>query len=60
MHDCITSFLPALDNKEPDINITGSFSGYTGVYNINIRIIFFINCSRRFMGKPKLPKNRPQ
>ena len=38
----------------------GSFSGYTGVHNINIRIIFFINWCRRFLGKSKFSNHIPQ
>ena len=60
MHNYITKFLPALDRKEPYINMAGSFSGNNGVHNINSVIIFFINWSRRFLGKPKLPNYRPQ
>ena len=60
MNDYITSFLPALDSKEPNINLASSFSGNTGVNNINSRIIVLINWSRQFIGKPKLQKNRPQ
>ena len=50
MHDYITSLFTALDIKEPDINMAGSFSGYTGVHNINSRMIVLINWSRRFLG----------
>ena len=59
-HDYITSFLPDLDSKEPDINMAGCFMGNTGVHNINSRIIFFTNWSRIFLGKPKLMKHRHQ
>ena len=60
MHDYINSFLPSLNIKEPDIDMAGYFIGYTGVHNINSRIIVFINWSRIFLYKPKLPKHRPQ
>ena len=60
MHDYISGFLTELDSKEPYINMAGSFSGYNGVNNINSRIIVFIACSRRFMGKPNLLKHTSQ
>ena len=60
MHDYITSFLTALDSKEPYINIKGSLGGNTLVHNINSRIVVFINSSRRFLGETKSPEHIPQ
>ena len=60
MHDYITSFLLALDIKGPVINMASSFSGNTGVHNINSNIIVFINWSSRLLGKPNFPKHIPQ
>ena len=60
MHDYITSFLTALDSKEPYINIKGSLGGNTLVHNINSRIAVFINSSRRFLGETKSPEHIPQ
>ena len=60
MHDYITIFLISLDIKELDINMVGYFIGNTGVHNINIRIIVFINWISIFLGKPNLPKHLTQ
>ena len=60
MHDYINSFLPSLNIKEPDIDMAGYFIGYTGVHNINSRVIVFINWSRRFLEKSKFLKHIPQ
>ena len=57
MHDYITILLSSMGIKEPYISMVGSFSGNNGVHSINSKIIVFINWSRIFMGKPKLPKN---
>ena len=40
--------------------MAGSFSGNTGVHNINSNIIVFINWSSRLLGKPNFPKHIPQ
>ena len=40
--------------------MVGYFSGYTGVQNINSSIIVFINQSRIFLEKHKLPDHKPQ
>ena len=43
MHDYINIFIPELDSKEPDIDMTRYFGGNNGVHNINSRIIVFKN-----------------
>ena len=40
--------------------MVGSYSGNTGVQNVNSRIILFINWSKKFLGGTKFPKNIPQ
>ena len=52
MHDYITIFLPSLDIKEPDINMTIYLSGNTVVHNINSSIVVIMNWIRRVMGNP--------
>ena len=37
--------------------MAGSFSGNTGVWNINGMVIVFINCSRILLGKTNFPKH---
>jgi hypothetical protein len=55
----VTSTAPFLDSKPLNVNVTGTFSGFAIINDIDSRLVIFIdNCRASNRGESKLAKDR--